>query len=110
MSGALNLIISGRFAYKAGSAISSTATVTVPNGATVTGLMCLAKTADGSLVITPGGANQIPSAGDAIPIPQGTGFEPPAQSMFQQLGGGTVFAFTNVDSYLVTYNKPTVGA
>lgn len=110
MSAALNLIISGRFAYKAGSAISSTVTVTVPNGATVTGLMAVAKTADGSLVITPGGANQIAIAGDSIPIPTGTGFEPPAQSMFQQLGGGTTLAFTNVDSYLVTYNMPRVGA
>jgi hypothetical protein len=104
------LITAGRYSHAAGSAISSTATVTVPNGATVTGLMCLAKTADGSLVITPGGANQTGSAQPSIPIPQGTGFEPPAQSMFQQLGGGTTFVFTNVDSYLVTYNKPIVGA
>lgn len=108
--GPSNLVASGRFAYKAGSAISTTVNVTVPNGANVTGLMCLAKTDDGSLVITPGGANQIASAGDTIPIPQGTGFEPPAQSMFQQLGGGTTFAFTNVDSYLVTYNLARVGA
>ncbi len=104
------LITAGRYSHDAGTAIGSTKTVTVPNGANVTGLMCLAKTADGSLVITPGGANQINAVQPTIPIPQGTGFEPPAQSMFQQLGGGTTFAFTNVDSYLVTYNKSVVGA
>jgi len=104
------LISGGRYSHAAGSAIGTTVTVTVPSGANVTGLTCIATTAAGSLVITPGGANQSAVAQPTIPIPVNTSFEPPSQSMFQQLGGGTTLAFTNVDAYIVTYNKAVVGS
>lgn len=104
------LITAGRYSHDAGTTIGGTVTVTVPAGCSVTGIMCMCNKAAGSLVITPGGANQTNSAQPTITIPKGAGFEPPAQSMFQQLGGGTTFAFTNCDTYLVTYNKAIVGA
>jgi len=89
--------------YAAGAA----ATVTVPAGVYVTGLSCHATGAGATLTITPSGPSiTSPVAGPAIPIPAGGGFSlgrPWLAGNANELGAGTVLAFSGTDSYYVGY-------
>jgi len=89
------------FTYDAGTA----GTVTVAAGKIVTRIACIATAAAGTLTITPGGWNQAPVAGAAIPIPVEGGWF--GLSMLGELGAGTVLVFAGTASYLVTYAKAT---
>lgn len=102
----LDQIAGSRFNYLAGTA--GTATVTA--GWNVTGITCISS-GGGTLVITPGGANQQASALPSITIPATTEwFNPPANVFLGQLGGGTTFTFTGTDSYVVWLEKNVSGA
>lgn len=98
----LALLASSRYSHAAG----ASGTVTVPVGTQVTSITAhvAAGDPDGTLTITPGGANQVATALDAIPLPNGEVYQFPAHVLgMGQLGGGTVLVFAGTDSYLVTY-------
>ena len=98
----LDTLAASQFSYSAGTAAS----VTVAAGKQVTGIACHASGSGATLTITPGGPNQAPVAGDAIPIPPTGWF---SIRFMGELGPGTVLAFSGTDSYLVTYAKLRAG-
>lgn len=97
----LDTLAGARFTYDAGAA----ATVTVPTGVSVRRIKCCATAGGATLTITPGGANQVASAGAAIPIPNGAQWFD--VELLGELGAGTVLAFAGTASYFVQYAKTT---
>lgn len=91
----LDTIAKSRFSYSAG----SSGTITVPHGKFVRTIAAIGGTG-ATLTITPGGPGQIATAGDAIPIPSGAGFD---LTFLGELGEGTVLAFASTTSYYVQY-------
>lgn len=79
---------------------------TVPAGHVVLAFSAIS-VAGGSMTIAPGGAgNPTPAAGPSIVIPAGVPFGRDYRTnadrvVLPQLGAGTVFAFTDTDSYYV---------
>lgn len=94
-----------RYGHLAG----TSGTATVPTGGVVVGLSCYSS-GGGTLVITPGGANQTGTAQPTITIPAGTTFEPAWLSQLGILGAGTTFVFTGTDAYVVPYLLQRAGA
>lgn len=104
--GILDQIAGSRYSHLAGTA----GTATVPAGFNVTGFTCISS-GGGTLVITPGGANQSAIALPTITIPATSDWlNPPANVFLGQLGGGTTFVFSGTDSYIVWLEKNTTGA
>ncbi len=98
MSSILDQIANAEWTYLAG--VSGTATV--PAGSQVASFTCIGGTGGGTLVITPGGAQQKAAAGPSLPLPAGAVIE---KRLLGQLGAGTTFAFTNTSTYLVELVK-----
>lgn len=98
MNGPFTAIANSRYSLTSG----TSGTVTVPAGASVIGFSCVS-TSGGTVTITPGGANQRPSALNAIAIPAGTAYEHPWLACLGQLGAGTSIVFASTDSYVVHY-------
>lgn len=96
MGNTLALIAAGRYGHLAG----TSGTATVPASATVVGVTCYSS-AGGTLIITPGGANQIASAQPTITLPAGVPFAGPWLANVEVLGPGTTFAFSGTDTYVV---------
>jgi hypothetical protein len=94
----LDTVASSNFSYAAG----VSGNVTVPAGLSVRAFWCVGGSGGGTLVITPGGANQVATAGATITIPAGISF---GELMLTELGPGTVFVFTGTSSYFVQYTK-----
>lgn len=93
-------IAGARFAYKAGTA----GTVTLPSSAVLVSIQTHASAGGATLIITPGGANQVATAGDAIPVPSGANWlRMGLEELGAELGVGTVLTFTGTDAYVVVY-------
>lgn len=93
-----------QFSYSGGTA----ATVTVPATVTCVVRITCYSAAGGTLTITPKGANQTGTAGDAITIPAGVPFAI-AWPNGGPLGPGTVLVFSGTSSYYVEYAKAGPG-
>jgi hypothetical protein len=88
-----------RFGYASG----ANGTVAIPSGYVVTGIFAAASAA-ATLTITPGGAGQTATAGDAITVPTSGGLRLEGPIVWP-LGAGTSLVFATTTSYLVTYAK-----
>lgn len=90
-----------KFTYAAG----EDGAYTVPAGCIVLAFSCYSE-AGGSLTIEPGGASNVAAEGDSIIVPASVPFgrdyrDNADRASLPQLGAGTIFTFTDTDSYYV---------